>query len=56
MITFLQQYIIRLFVDDAKIHAKIQEHKKKPIVEKKKSGFQKRMDEYMRQQHNAKKK
>lgn len=53
MITFLQQYIIRLFVDDAKIHAQIQEHKKKPTVEKKKSGFQKRMDDYMRQQ-NAK--
>ena len=55
MITFLQQYIIRLFVDDAKIHAKIQEHKKKPVVEKKKSGFQKRMDDYLRQQQNAKK-
>ncbi len=56
MITFLQQYIIRLFVDDAKIHAQIQENKKKPIVEKKKSGFQKRMDDYMRQQQHAKKK
>lgn len=56
MITFLQQYIIRLFVDDAKIHAKIQEHKKKPVVEKKKSGFQKRMDDYIRQQQQQSKK
>lgn len=53
MITFLQQYIIRQFVNDDKIHAQIQEHKKKPVSEKKKSGFQKRLDEYMRQQ-NAK--
>jgi YidC/Oxa1 family membrane protein insertase len=30
MLTFLQQYIIRLMVDDKKIHAQIQENKKKP--------------------------
>lgn len=51
MLTFAQQYIIRQFVNDDKIHARIQENKKKPESEKKKtSGFQKRMEDYMRQQ------
>jgi YidC/Oxa1 family membrane protein insertase len=49
MMTFLQQYIIRLMVDDKKIHAQIQENKKKPEVKKKTSGFQARMEEMMRQ-------
>lgn len=50
MMTFLQQYIIRLMVDDKKIHAKIQDNKKKPVDPKKKtSGFQARMEEMMRQ-------
>lgn len=53
MMTFAQQYIIRMFVDDNKIHAQIQENKKKPQSEKK-SGFQRRMEEYMRQQQQAK--
>ncbi|MBM3402798.1 MAG: membrane protein insertase YidC [Bacteroidetes bacterium] len=50
LMTFAQQYIIRMFVDDKKIHAQIEENKKKPASEKKKSGFQKRMEDYMRQQ------
>jgi len=51
MLTFAQQYIIRLMVDDKKIHAQIQENKKKPEdPKKKKSGFQARMEEMMRQQ------
>lgn len=51
VLTFSQQYFIRLMVDDDKIHAKIQENKKKPEdLTKKKSGFQKRMEDYMRQQ------
>ncbi|HEY5325822.1 MAG TPA: membrane protein insertase YidC [Mucilaginibacter sp.] len=49
MLTFLQQYVIRLMVDDKKIHAQIQENKKKPEVKKKTSGFQARMEEMMRQ-------
>jgi YidC/Oxa1 family membrane protein insertase len=50
MMTFLQQYIIRLMVDDKKIHAQIQENKNKPADPKKKtSGFQARMEEMMRQ-------
>jgi YidC/Oxa1 family membrane protein insertase len=52
--TFTQQYIIRMFVDDDKIHAQIQENKKKPASEKKASGFQKRMEDYMRQQQASK--
>ncbi|MGV8879967.1 MAG: membrane protein insertase YidC [Sphingobacteriaceae bacterium] len=51
VLTFSQQYFIRLMVDDDKIHARIQENKKKPEdPAKKKSGFQKRMEDYMRQQ------
>ena len=53
MMTFAQQYIIRMFVDDDKIHAQIQENKKKPASEKKTSGFQKRMEDYMRKQQQA---
>ena len=56
LMTFAQQYIIRMFVDDNKIHAQIQENKKKPASEKKTSGFQKRMEDYMRQQQTAKSK
>jgi YidC/Oxa1 family membrane protein insertase len=50
MLTFGQQYLIRLMVDDKKIHAQIQENKKKPEEKKKKSGFQARMEQAMRQQ------
>ena len=53
MFTFLQQYLIRLMVDDKKIHAQIQENKKKPEVKKKKSGFQARMEDAMRQQQQT---
>ncbi|WP_295674490.1 membrane protein insertase YidC [uncultured Mucilaginibacter sp.] len=49
MLTFLQQYIIRLMVDDKKIHAQIQENKKKPEVKKKQSSFQARLEEMTRQ-------
>ena len=54
MMTFLQQYIIRLMVDDKKIHAQIQENKKKPVDPKKKTGgFQSRMEEMMRQKQQG---
>jgi YidC/Oxa1 family membrane protein insertase len=53
MLTFLQQYIIRLMVDDKKIHAQIQENKKKPEDKKKKSGFASKMEEMMRQQQQV---
>jgi YidC/Oxa1 family membrane protein insertase len=59
MLTFLQQYLIRFMVDDKKIHAQIQENKKKPEDKtKKKSGFQQRMDDMMKQKQltTAKKK
>ena len=42
LITFAQMYIIRKVVNEDKIHAQIQENKKKPV---KKSGFQKRLEE-----------
>jgi YidC/Oxa1 family membrane protein insertase len=52
MLTFAQQYLIRLMVDDKKIHAQIQENKKKPEdkTAKKKSGFAAKMEDYMRNQ------
>jgi len=54
MLTFLQQYIIRLMVDDKKIHAQIQENKKKPEdPKKKKTGFAAKMEEMMRQQQQV---
>ncbi|HWZ14849.1 MAG TPA: membrane protein insertase YidC [Mucilaginibacter sp.] len=49
LFTFAQQYLIRYMVDDKKIHAQIQENKKKPEAKKKTSGFQARMEEMMRQ-------
>ena len=56
ILTFSQQYLIRRFVDDDKIHAQIQEYKKKPESAKKKGGFQKKMEDMMRQQQQLKKK
>ncbi|CAM3980812.1 membrane protein insertase YidC [Mucilaginibacter galii] len=54
MLTFAQQYFIRLWVDDKKIHAQIQENKKKPDdPKKKKSGFQAKLEEMMRQQQQT---
>ena len=40
--TFLQMFLIRRFIDEDKIHAQLQENKKKPT---KKSGFQARLEE-----------
>ena len=51
MLTFAQQFAIRLMVNDEKIHAQIQENKKKPASQKK-SKFQQRMDDYMRSKQN----
>jgi YidC/Oxa1 family membrane protein insertase len=42
MFTFLQMFVIRYFIDEEKIHAQIQENKKKTV---KKSGFQARLEE-----------
>jgi YidC/Oxa1 family membrane protein insertase len=50
MLTFLQQFLIRKMVNDDKIHAILQENKTKPKTEKKKSKFQARLDDYMKQQ------
>jgi YidC/Oxa1 family membrane protein insertase len=53
MLTFLQQYLIKLMVDDKKIHAQIQENKKKPEEKKKKTGFAAKMEDMMRQQQQV---
>ncbi|MCH5244072.1 MAG: membrane protein insertase YidC, partial [Lentimicrobiaceae bacterium] len=47
LITFLQMFFIRRMIDDAKVMAKIQENKKKPI---KKSKFQQRLEEMAKRQ------
>jgi len=53
MMTFAQQYLIRLMVDDKKIHAQLQENKKRPEEKKKKSGFAAKMEDMMRQQQQV---
>ncbi|NVN94864.1 MAG: membrane protein insertase YidC [Bacteroidetes bacterium] len=53
MLTFGQMYAIRMFVDEDKIHARIQENKKKPVA---KSKFQQRLEDMAKQRgYNAKK-
>ena len=47
--TFLTQFIIRQSIDDEKILAQLEENKKNPKVQKK-SSFQAKMEEMMRQQ------
>jgi YidC/Oxa1 family membrane protein insertase len=46
LITFAQMYVFRWFVDEDKLHRKIQENKLKPV---KKSGFQKRLEDMAKQ-------
>lgn len=55
VMTFLTQVLIRQFVNDDKILAKIEAHKNKPQSEKK-SSFQKKMEDMMRQQQADQKK
>lgn len=47
MLTFSQNWVIKKFVSDAKIRAKLEANMKKPV---KASGFQKRLEEMARQQ------
>jgi YidC/Oxa1 family membrane protein insertase len=55
MMTFGQQFLIKSMVNDEKIHNILKENKKKPVDEKKKkSKFQTRLDDYMRQQQQEK--
>lgn len=52
--TFGQQIVIRQMINDDKIHAILQANKKKPEAQKK-SKFQQRMEDYMRQQQSQNK-
>ena len=47
IITFLQMYLFRVFLEDKKLRKKIELAKQKPV---KKSSFQKRLEEMQRQQ------
>jgi YidC/Oxa1 family membrane protein insertase len=47
LMTFAQMYLIRRFVNEDKLHAQIQENKKKPV---KKSNFQKKLEEMAKNQ------
>ena len=40
-------------VNDDKIHAILQQNKTKPKADKKKTGFQARLEDYMRQQQQT---
>lgn len=51
LFTFAQMFIIRRFVNEDKLHAQLQENKKKPVV---KSGFQKRLEEMAKNQGKRK--
>ena len=53
VITFGQMFFIRRSINEEKIHAQIEANKKKPA--KKKSGFQKRLEEMQKQQQGKKK-
>lgn len=53
MITFGQTFIMRKFIDEKALHAKIQENKKKPV---KQSNFQKRLEELAKQRQQTVKK
>jgi len=53
ILTFLTQVLIRQFVNDDKILAKIEQHQAKPKSEKKQSSFQKKMEDMMRAQQAA---
>ncbi len=55
MVTFGQQALIKLFVDDAKIRQKVEENKAKN-VNKKKSKFQQRLEDAMKAAEASKKK
>ncbi len=48
LFTFAQMFLIRRFVNEEKLHARIQENKKKPV---KKSNFQKRLEELQKNQN-----
>lgn len=48
LFTFAQMFLIRRFVNEEKLHARIQENKKKPV---KKSNFQKRLEEIAKNQN-----
>ena len=54
MVTFGQQALIKLFVDDTKIRVKIEENKKKN-VNKKKSKFQQKLEDAMKAADASKK-
>lgn len=53
LITFSQQFMIRKFIDEDAIHRKLQENKKRPGAAKK-SKFQARLEEMMKQQQQQK--
>lgn len=53
IITFVQMFIFRYAIDEKKLHAKLKANMLKPV---KKSKWQSRMDEIIKQQNNIKKK
>ncbi len=53
LFSFAQTYIMKAFLNEDKLHAKIQANKAKPV---KKSAFQKRLDEIAKQQQQTRRK
>lgn len=54
LITFSQQFAIRMFINEDAIHQKLQDNKKRPNANKK-SKFQARLEEMMKQQQQQQK-
>ena len=55
LLTIGQQYLFKLFIDDKKLIAQIEENKRKPTTNKK-SKFQQKLEDISRQQQELKKK
>ncbi|MDZ4839309.1 MAG: membrane protein insertase YidC [Bacteroidota bacterium] len=54
LLTFVQQYLFKIFINDDKLKAKIEENKRRPESELKKNGFQARLLAIQKQQEIAK--
>ena len=50
ILTFVQQYLFKIFINEKKLKAKIEANKKKPETAKKTGGLQKRLEEMQKKQ------
>ncbi|RYD76649.1 MAG: membrane protein insertase YidC [Sphingobacteriales bacterium] len=55
VLTMLQQYLFKIFINDKKLHAKIEQNKKRPESAKKTGGLQKRLEDLANKQKEMQK-